>query len=84
MSAGLPALASLRASLPEIGGDAVRYVAPENPDGFAAAMLALEADQPGYLRRSQAALERSRAFSWSSTAKGVLEFVEHLPGKSPE
>src|SRR5690606_34407195 len=69
MSAGLPALASLRASLPEIGGEASRYVAPENPEGFAAAMLALEADQENYARRAEAALQRGRTFSWSTTAK---------------
>ena len=79
MSAGLPALASLRASLPEIGGDAPRYVAPENPEGFAAAMLALEADQETYARRAEAALQRGRTFSWATTATAVLEFVERLP-----
>ena len=79
MSAGLPALASLRASLPEIGGDAVRYIAPENPEGFAAAMLALEADQPGYSRRAEAALQRAQTFSWTKTASTVLEFIERLP-----
>jgi alpha-1,3-rhamnosyl/mannosyltransferase len=78
MSAGLPALASLRASLPEIGGDAVRYIAPENPEGFAAAMLALEADQPAYARRAEAALQRGLAFSWQATAQSVLTFVEQL------
>jgi alpha-1,3-rhamnosyl/mannosyltransferase len=79
MSAGLPALASLRASLPEIGGDAVRYVAPENPEGFAAAMLALEADQQGYSRRAEAALQRAQTYSWIKTAGTVLEFIERLP-----
>ena len=78
MAFGLPALSSLRASLPEIGGDVVRYIAPENPDGFAAAMLALEADQENYARRAEAALARGRTFSWSTTANSVLEFVERL------
>jgi alpha-1,3-rhamnosyl/mannosyltransferase len=85
MSAGLPALASLRASLPELGGEGARYIAPENPEGYAAAMLALEADQQGYTRRSEASLERGRAFSWKSTAKSVVAFVEQVAGnKSPD
>jgi glycosyltransferase involved in cell wall biosynthesis len=84
MTAGLPALASLRGSLPEIGGDAVRYIAPENPEGFAAAMLALEADQPAYARRAEAALQRGRAFSWQATAQCVLTFLEQLPTQSLE
>ncbi|MEO7598651.1 MAG: glycosyltransferase family 1 protein, partial [Opitutus sp.] len=78
MNAGLPALASLRASLPEIGGDAARYIAPENPEGFAAAMLALEADRETYARRAAASLAQGLAYSWSATAKSVLEFVERL------
>ena len=83
MSAGLPALASLRASLPEIGDDAVRYIAPENPEGFAAAMLAMDTDQFGYARRAEAALARGRAFSWDATAKSVLDFLERLPATRP-
>jgi len=78
MAAGLPALVSLRDSLPEIGANAVRFIAPENPDGFAAAMLALESDPAGYARRAEASLARGRMFSWPATAKSVLEFVERL------
>lgn len=83
MSAGLPGLASLRASLPEIGGDAVRYIAPENPEGFAAAMLAMDTDQIGYARRAEAAWARGRGFSWETTARSVLDFIEQLPATRP-
>jgi glycosyltransferase involved in cell wall biosynthesis len=83
MTAGLPALAGLRASLPEVGGQAARYIDPDNPEGLAAAMLALEADPAGYARRSAASLTRGRQFSWAKTAKSVLEFVEQLPLHSP-
>lgn len=78
MGAGLPAIASLRGSLLEIGGEAPRYVAPDNPEGFAAAMLALEADAEAYERRARASLDRARDFSWTSTARRVLEFIERL------
>lgn len=78
MSTGLPALASTTGSLPEVGGDAVRYIPPDNPEGLAAAMLSLEADQDNYTHRAQAALERGKNFSWSNTAKTVLEFLERL------
>ncbi len=78
MGAGLPTIASLRGSLPEIGGEAPRYVAPENPEGFAAAMLALEADAESYARRAQASLDRAHEFSWTSTARSVLEFIGKL------
>lgn len=78
LSAGLPAIASLRGSLPEVGGEAPRYVGPENPEGFAAAMLALEADASSYARRAADSLARAARFSWTATAKTVLEFVERL------
>lgn len=83
MSFGLPALVSLRASLPEIGDDAARYIAPENPEGFAAAMLAMDIDQVGYARRAEAALQRARAFSWTTTARNVLDFLQRLPARTP-
>lgn len=78
MSAGLPALASLRGSLAEVGGEAARYIAAENPEGYAAAMLALEADPGSYARRAEASLVRSHAFSWTKTAKTLLDFIERL------
>ncbi len=78
MAVGLPVLASDRASLPELGGDALDSISPDNPEGFAARMLALEADSAGYARRAEASLARGRAFSWAATAKSVLEFVQRL------
>jgi len=78
MSSGLPVLASLRGSLAEVGGEAARYIAAENPEGYAAAMLALEADPAGYARRAEASLVRSHAFSWPKTAKTLLDFIERL------
>ena len=78
MSVGLPVLASTKASLPEIGADAVRFIPPDNPAGLAAAMLALEADPDNYAQRAEAAFERGKNFSWGKTAKTVLEFLERL------
>ncbi len=78
MTAGLPALASERASLPEVGGSAAIYFPPESPAALADAMLALENEPAAYLPRSAASLERSQAFSWAGTAKSVLEFAGRL------
>jgi glycosyltransferase involved in cell wall biosynthesis len=79
MSAGLPALASTKASLPEIGGSAARYIEPDNPGSWAAAMIALESDAENYAQRAAASFERGHAFSWQSTAETVLNFLEELP-----
>lgn len=78
MTAGIPAIASSRASLPEIGGSATPYLEPNDPEGWAAAMLALEANPETYEQRAQAAWERGKNFSWDATAQTVLEFVERL------
>jgi glycosyltransferase involved in cell wall biosynthesis len=78
MSVGLPALISSKASLLEIGGNAVRSLEPDNPEGWAAAMLALENDPANYAQRAQAALERGRDYAWPATARRVLDFIERL------
>ncbi len=78
LAAGLPVLASERASLPEVGGHAAAYFPPESPAALAEAMLALENEPASRAQRAAASLERSRAFSWAATAKSVLEFTARL------
>jgi alpha-1,3-rhamnosyl/mannosyltransferase len=78
MTAGLPVLASERASLPEVGGSAAIYFPPESPAALADAMLALETEPAAYAPRAAASLERGQAFSWAGTAKSVLEFAGRL------
>lgn len=79
MSAGIPVLASDRGSLPEIGIEAARYISPDNPEGLAAAMLALEADPANYARRAQSALMRAQSFTWPAIARNVLTFLQTFP-----
>ncbi len=78
MGFGLPVIGSSRASLSEIGGEAMIAVAPDDPDALAAAMLALESDPAGYARRAGASLARGHDFSWPATAATTLDFVERL------
>lgn len=78
MTAALPAIASNRASLPEVGGAAPIYFPPDQPAALADAMLALENDPAEVARRAAASLERSQAFSWDVTANSVLEFAARL------
>jgi len=63
MSAGTPVLATPDAAVREVGGDAVVYA---EPDEFAAALVRLLADGE---RRSEAGLQRARAFTWEQTAR---------------
>jgi glycosyltransferase involved in cell wall biosynthesis len=63
MSTGTPVLATPDPAVREVGGDAVLYAEPAD---FADALLRLLADAE---RRSQAGLERARAFTWEQTAR---------------
>jgi glycosyltransferase involved in cell wall biosynthesis len=72
MACGTPVIASDRASLPEIVGDAGLYVAPDDVDGLARAMHKLATDPELRQTLSQAALAQSARFTWSKTAHGTL------------
>ena len=72
MACGTPVVASRRGSLPEVGGEAVAWVEPEDEDAIAAALadLLTDTDRAAHLRR--AGLERARQFSWETTARQTL------------
>ena len=76
LATGLPVVASRIGGIPEIIGEAGRYVTPDDPGELAAALAEL-ADDAGLRRRVGAqARERARAHDWSwawSNLRGVLE-----------
>lgn len=75
MAAGLPVVTSARGALPEVGGDAVMYVDPEDVEQMAFA-LAQCVMLPDAMRDIVAeAGRRSRTFAWSRCAEGVLQQV---------
>jgi alpha-1,3-rhamnosyl/mannosyltransferase len=68
MACGIPVLASDRASLPEVVGDAGLLFEPEDPDAIANCVIGLLRDEELRARLSRNAVERSRLFSWSRGA----------------
>jgi glycosyltransferase involved in cell wall biosynthesis len=78
MQCGCPVICSNRTSLAEIGGDAVRYIDPANPDSVCDAMLAFEQDTAVRNRHREAGLERATHFSWRRTALATLEFYQEV------
>jgi glycosyltransferase involved in cell wall biosynthesis len=72
MACGCPTIVSRRASLPEVCGDAARYVDPGDPAGIAAAIALLLADPAA--RADLAARGRARAatYTWERTARCLL------------
>jgi len=72
MRCGTPVVASRRASLPEVLGDAAIFPEEETADAWADAIDRL-ADRVGERREwSRRGLEHSRAFTWAETARRTL------------
>jgi len=69
MSLGVPVIASRRASLPEICGDAALLIDPENVGDIAQAMKKLSDDPVLAGKLAESGLKRSADFSWSRTAR---------------
>jgi glycosyltransferase involved in cell wall biosynthesis len=75
MAAGAACLTSNVSSLPEVGGDAVRYVEPTSVGAIAATLAELLESEPERRRLGELARERARSFSWERTAG---EIVHHF------
>jgi glycosyltransferase involved in cell wall biosynthesis len=69
MSCGLPVLASRRASLPEVIGDAGLFFDPEDPSDIASCTLQYLRDPALRIRLQKTALERVRRFTWDRAAE---------------
>jgi glycosyltransferase involved in cell wall biosynthesis len=78
MARGCPVVSSDRASMPEIGGEAVLYAPPTAPEAWRAALLRLRADPR--LREKLIAAGRARAarYSWQGSAAGYLALMARL------
>jgi glycosyltransferase involved in cell wall biosynthesis len=64
-------LTTPRASLPEVGGDAVAYTEPD-VEGIAAALRALIDDTEARGRLAEAAHARSQDFTWAASAEAHM------------
>ena len=72
MASAVPVLVAGRSCLPEICGDAARYVDPDDHDGFRDAIAAALGDENW---RSSAALQgqaQAKAFTWDRCVDGTL------------
>ncbi|MFG1823150.1 glycosyltransferase family 4 protein [Microbispora bryophytorum] len=71
MACGAPVLTTHRASLPEVGGDAVVYTEPD-ADSIARALRALLESPERRESLAQAGVTRSREFTWRHSAEAHL------------
>ncbi len=72
MACGTPVVASNRAALPELVGDAALLVDPESVEALAQAMGRILADKDLAADLGRRGLARSRQFSWRETAERTL------------
>ena len=82
MAVGCPAIASRTSSLPEVGGDAVRYFNPHSPEDLVTALLRLR-DQPEATEElTGRARVRAREFTWDSAAEQASRLYDTLLGRN--
>jgi len=72
MALGTPVIAARASSLPEVGGDAAVYVAPDDDAALAVEIRRVLDDDAHHAALRAAALAQSRRFSWDDTARATL------------
>ena len=73
MTAGIPVVASNRGALPEVVGDTGLLVDPDDADGMAAAIERMIDDEPFSAASAAKGVLRSREFSWTQTARRLID-----------
>jgi glycosyltransferase involved in cell wall biosynthesis len=79
MCAGVPVLTTREASIPEVGGEAVRYADGRDEAAFAAALRAA-ADLPVEEKERQAVAAKARAkgFTWDASAQRLWSVLKRV------
>lgn len=81
MACGCPVVVSNAASLPEVCGDAVRYVDPYDVESIAQGIHEVLTDEMMRQNLRAKGLERAELFSWERAAKEHLKIFEECLGK---
>ena len=76
MNCGVPIICGNLTSLPEVAGDSAIYCDPFDVDDIAKAMILLSEDNDFQNRLSACGLERSKLFSWETSAEIVWKQIE--------
>lgn len=80
MASGVPVISSNASCLPEVGGDAPAYHAPEDVEGLRGLLERALKDPKWRAAAVSSSLERARAFSWDRCARETLAVYEELAG----
>ncbi len=80
MASGVPVVASNRASLPEVAGDAAVMIEPGDATRLRDAMLALLEDEREAARRATLGLSQAARFTWEKCAHETLQVYRETLG----
>jgi glycosyltransferase involved in cell wall biosynthesis len=78
MACGTPVITSNRSSLPEVAGDAALLVNPESESELMEALMRLLEDQQMREEYSWRSLQRSKQFSWETSAQETLKIYRKV------
>jgi glycosyltransferase involved in cell wall biosynthesis len=81
MRLGAPVICARTSSLPEVAGDAARYVSPTDEGQLALAIAQLLTDDVMHDTLQRAGLAREGQFSWDETARLTLEAFDAALGR---
>ena len=72
MASGVPVIVSNRSCLPEVSGDAARYIDPDDIDGFKATIEEALSDDDARQTRIGRGLARAASFTWARCIEGTV------------
>lgn len=76
MSVGGAVICADASTMPEVGGEAVLYFPPDDPDALAGAIVRILDEDGLRARLVDAGRGRAAAYSWSRSARGTLHAIE--------
>jgi glycosyltransferase involved in cell wall biosynthesis len=82
MAAGAPVITSNISSLPEVGGEAAEYVAPDSAASIASALERLLRDDARRAWLAREGPRRAAGFSWASFAERTLDVLHAVSRRS--
>ena len=81
MASGVPVIISNRSCLPEVCGDAARFIDPDDVEGFTAAIEASLLDEQWRSRIIGKGLERGRLFTWDRCVQETVAVYKKAWGQ---
>jgi glycosyltransferase involved in cell wall biosynthesis len=84
MACGCPVVTSPLTSLPELGGEAVLYAAPHNPQEIAGQIMRILNEKGLRMAMVDKGLREVLRFNWEATARGALQIYRKLPQREKD